>query len=82
MLGGQPVLPLDLSALGMPGCSLLHSADAVGLSGTSFGLQLPIPNSSSLWAQRVFVQAYCYAPGANAAEVITSNGVDWRIGNQ
>ena len=83
LLGGQPVLPLDLAGIGMPGCALLHSAEFAGLTGNSFfGFQVPIPNNSSLWGEHVYAQAYCYAAGANVAEVITSNGVDWRIGNQ
>jgi hypothetical protein len=41
-----------------------------------------IPSQASLLGEHVYLQAYCFAPGANAAQVIASNGIDWLIGNQ
>ena len=35
-----------------------------------------------LAGSRVYLQAWCLAPGVNAFQWVTSNGVDYRIGNQ
>ncbi len=42
----------------------------------------PIPSNVNLLRAHAYLQAYCYAPGANALEIIASNGIDWLIGNQ
>lgn len=82
---GGNALPSDLTALGMPGCALLHSAELTGLAatatanGTEFRLQLP-PENTLLGAD-VFVQAYALAPGANAAGVVTSDARHWTLGD-
>ncbi|MAD33419.1 MAG: hypothetical protein CMJ88_06640 [Planctomycetes bacterium] len=86
-LGGLPVFPLSLAYLGMPGCDLLHSNDLFGLPVTSstsgtLDFAYAVPTAPGLLGQHVYLQAYCYAPGANPLEVIVSNGVDWLIGNQ
>jgi hypothetical protein len=33
-------------------------------------------------ARKPNIQAYALAPGANAAQIVTSNGIAWTIGNQ
>ena len=86
-LGGLPILPLSLASLGMPGCELLHSNEIFGLAVTSgaagtLNFSYPIPNNYQLLGQHFYLQAYCYAPGANQLELIASNGIDWLIGNQ
>jgi hypothetical protein len=87
LLTGLPILPLSLASLGMPGCELLHSNDVFGLpvtagaSGT-LDFSYTIPSNVNLLGAQVYLQAYCYAPGANALEIIASNGVEWVIGNQ
>jgi len=86
-LGGLPVLPLDLTTIGMAGCELLHSNDVFGLpiapvTASSYQFDQPLPNQVALLGSHVYVQAYCFAPGANALEIVASNGVDWLLGNQ
>ena len=86
-VAGLPILPLSLASLGMSGCYLLHSNDMFGLPVTSsaagsLDFSYPIPTSFSLLGQHFYLQAYCFAPGANQLELISSNGIDWLIGNQ
>jgi len=83
---GLPI-PVSLASYGMPGCDLLQSADlgavfgttAAGASGLQF--QLPLANVPALLGLQLFLQAWAPAPGANAAGVIVSNGLEWRLGN-
>ena len=80
-------LPLALSGIGMPGCFLLQSNEVSGLPVTpltvsTLGFQTSIPPNSALIGQHYYLQAYCFAPGANAAQFVTSNGIDWLIGTQ
>lgn len=72
-------LPLDLTALGMPGCELLLAP----LQTVSLGFGSPagtarwttgIPNRVALLGVEYFQQAVGMAPAANAAGVIWSNG--------
>ena len=82
--GGQP-LPLDLSILGMTGCLLHHSGELLGLTTATDGnverLALPLPNQPILLGVSIYVQAYAFAPGANPLQVITSNGLEWVLGD-
>jgi hypothetical protein len=70
----------------MAGCWLLQSTEVLGLPtmagapGTA-SLQLPVPASLRLIGLELYLQAHCLAPGANAAGIIVSNGVHWRIGS-
>lgn len=74
---GQP-LPLDLGALGMPGC-LLHIAPLGGLAypllstGGSAAWPLVIPATQSLLGLQFFMQALVEAAGANAFGAVTTN---------
>ena len=85
---GLGALPLDLGVLGMPGCTLYHSTDVFGLpttpSGTASQLDfsMSVPMTPLLGGGHVYLQAWCLAPGANAFQWVTSNGVDFLIGNQ
>ena len=87
-VNGVPVLPFDLGAIGMPGCTLYQSTDIFGFGTTgSFGtgqasFTLGVPSNSALWGQHVYFQAVSYAPGANALDTISSNGIDFLVGNQ
>ena len=71
----------------MPGCYMLQSSEVLGMAtsvvapGTSL-FSLTLPTSPLLVGQHAYFQAYTYAPGANALEVLASNGLDWLIGNQ
>lgn len=82
-LGGVP-LPIDLSLIGAPGCSLLVSQDAtiptrVGGSGIAT-VSLYIPDQASLVGASYFTQFAVVDPGANALGLTFSNGIDTMIG--
>ncbi|MEZ6036614.1 MAG: hypothetical protein R3F29_03985 [Planctomycetota bacterium] len=76
-------LPLPLASLGMPGCDLWQSAEIVGLpvvaTGSGMQFALPIPISPALVGLHLYLQAYALAPGANAASIIVSNGLEWGV---
>ena len=53
----------------MPGCDLLHSNDLFGLPVTSsaigtLDIAYAVPTAPGLLVQHIYLQAYCYAPGA------------------
>jgi hypothetical protein len=80
-------LPLDLTLAGMPGCYLLQSNEVFGLpvtplTASTLQFDAVIPYSAALLTQQFYIQAYAFAPGANAAQIVTSNGIAWTIGNQ
>ena len=80
------LLPLELTPFGMPGCYLRQSSELFGLPVTPAPPNLlfstTVPANNNLVGQRFYAQSYAYAPGQNAAEAITSNGIAWTIGNQ
>jgi len=41
-----------------------------------------VPMTPLLGGGHVYLQAWCLAPGANAFQWVSSNGVDFLIGNQ
>lgn len=81
-------LPLDLTIAGMTGCTLYHSADVFGLptvgAGVAFQMNfsMGVPSDPLLLGLHFYFQAFSFAPGANPLEVISSNGIDFLIGNQ
>ena len=80
-------LPFELSGVGMPGCYLLQSNDVFGLAvspvtASTLQFDAAIPFDPALLTQQFYIQAYAFAPGANASQVVTSNGIAWTIGNQ
>lgn len=81
---GNTPLPLDLTAMGMPTCWLLQSAEAslpiLPVQGVLAFAQ-PIPALPSLLGIHVHVQAYAAAPGQNALATVVSNGLEWRLGD-
>jgi V8-like Glu-specific endopeptidase len=82
-LGLAPV-SVDLSTIGMDGCSLLVGVIeglpmTVG-AGTAT-VSLGIPNSAGLLGVHVFAQGVVLAPGVNALGALTSNGGDLRLGS-
>ncbi len=86
-LGGLPILPLDLTSIGMAGCELLQSNELFGLpvtplTSSTMQFDQAIPNQGALLGVHVYLQAYCLAPGENPLQIIASNGIDWLIGNQ
>ena len=86
LLNGLPLLPLELSSIGLPGCHLWQSNEVFGFTvtpqtATTLLFEYPVPFESSLIGTTVFLQAYCFSPGTNPARITTSNGVAWTVGN-
>ena len=52
------------------------------LTPTTLQFDAAIPFNTALLDQHVYIQAYAFAPGVNSSQVVTSNGIDWLIGNQ
>ncbi len=74
---GATQLNIDLSVIGMNGCSLLTTMNGT-LPMTSFGIgsamsSLNIPNNSALVGGRFFTQAVAIDPAANALGMVSSN---------
>jgi hypothetical protein len=72
---GQP-LPLDLTALGMPGCSLLASADVSLIVAAAAGratCSLPVPATTALTGAALFAQCFALDVTANAFGAVVSN---------
>jgi hypothetical protein len=80
---GPHVLPFDLGAVGMPGCTLYTGGEIVvslmNWAGTS-AWAITIPSDPQLIDLAFFVQALAMAP-VNAMGVIVSNAGEARIGN-
>ena len=75
---GEFTTGLDLSAIGMPGCSQYLTLDASlvwvptgGAGSTPFAL----PNNSAFAGLQVRSQGIALVPGINAASVVSSNGL-------
>ncbi len=67
---------LDLTPLGMPGCTLLSDGELTTLPvGPSGVTTLPIPSQPGLLGFPIPLQSFAMAPGINAAGIATSNGV-------
>lgn len=85
---GIGALPFDLGLIGMPGCTLYQSAEVFGLSTqpstTPFvsDWSIPVPGGSIALGLHIYAQAFTVAPGANSLQLIASNGVGYRVGNQ
>ncbi|MBK8096130.1 MAG: sulfatase-like hydrolase/transferase [Planctomycetes bacterium] len=76
-------LPLDLTALGLTGCSLLVSADGnfpAVLSATAATWPMPIPNNAALLGLPFYQQVALVEAGANPANIILSNALASVIG--
>jgi hypothetical protein len=74
---------IDLAAVGMPGC--LQSTDLTVVevamaSGGAATYVLPVPYDPVLMGLAVHAQSAAFAPGANAAGLVTSNGVTLTVG--
>lgn len=79
-------LPYSLTGYGMTDCYLLHSAETMAMpvtftSPADANYSLPVPNWAGLIGMHTYLQALAYAPGANASNLIVSNGLDWLIGS-
>jgi hypothetical protein len=74
---------LDLGAFGLPDCRQYLNADVTNivlLNGGQGAFQQNLPNVSAFLGLRLFAQGFAFAPGANAAGVLTSNGVALVLG--
>jgi hypothetical protein len=83
---GPFALPFPLAGYGMPGCYMLHSAEAaaqpVKFTGpTNATYSLPIPNWSVLIGLHLYLQGWAAAPGTNPGDTVVSNGLEWVVGN-
>jgi hypothetical protein len=70
------LLPLGLSAVGMPGCTLLASPDTTLLAAVGAGratCSLSIPATPSLTGLRFFAQGLALDPTANALGIVASD---------
>ena len=83
---GSFALPLSLAGFGAPGCELLQSGEDLSLPTTTgpnstATFQMAIPNIQELVGARIYLQAWAPDAGYNSAGLITSNGLEWVIGN-
>jgi hypothetical protein len=77
---------VDLGFLGAPGCGARASLDVLNawiVTGATHGYSLSIPNNPALVNFHVFTQSAVFQPGVNTllGGVITSNGIDGKIGD-
>lgn len=78
-------LPLPLSALSMPACSLHQSVDvseAIVYPGVTASTSLPIPNNASLAGLEVHAQALVLDGAAPGGFGVMSNALTMRIGSR
>ena len=76
-------LPLDLTPIGMTGCTLHTGVDMVVALTANQGVAswaVPIPADPGLVGSTLFQQALIVDQGANALGVTTSNAGEVRIG--
>lgn len=80
---GPFVLPLDLTQIGMPGCSLqaeLLTLNAMTVAGSNGMWTLAIPPLPSLAGTSVYHQALAVDLGGNALGLVVSNAAEARLG--
>ena len=88
VLPGIGALPLDLTFAGMTGCTLYQSNDLFGLPTSPGGspsqrsFSVTVPSNPLLLGKNAYFQAFCLAPGVNPRGIISSNAIDFLIGNQ
>jgi FG-GAP repeat len=81
---GALALPFDLGGLGAPGCALRTSLEATAAAVTNSSgaavLIYSVPTTPSLAGFRWFAQGAVLTP-ANALGLLTTNGLDLRVGH-
>lgn len=86
LVGFSPIEPgIDLTAVGMPGCTLFSNGDAVlplanGVTSTTESFA--IGNDPALIGTEVAMQALAVVFGENPLNVVLSNATLWRIDTQ
>ncbi|MGE0142617.1 MAG: kelch repeat-containing protein [Planctomycetota bacterium] len=78
-------LPLSLDFVGLTGCRLLVSIDAMGIVFAQGGvarLTMVVPTEPTLVGARLYGQALVVDPAANLAGVTISNGLDLQLGKR
>jgi PKD repeat protein len=76
-------LPVDLTALGAPGCAARVSLDAaIVLSGANHtaSFQLALPNVPAILGTRFYSQGLSLDPGANALGLVASDAAGFVVG--
>lgn len=74
---------VDLTGLGMPGCtqSVAPIAEQLFLvSGARFSLPFALPSAPSFAGLPIRLQTLAFVPGANPLGAITSNGLELTLG--
>ena len=86
LFGFTPIDPgIDLTTIGMPGCSLLVVVDAsipFTPAGATSRHALPLPNTPALVGVHLHLQSAAVVPGANRLGVLASNGLTWTLGSR
>ena len=80
---GALSLPLELSLLGAPGCSLYTGVGLVVPLTVTAGVaswSIPIPLNASLVGQSFFTQGILAGDPINPGKIVTSNDVVARVG--
>ncbi len=82
-LGVAPVMPpIDLSIIGMPGCTLNAGFNAqfgFATLGATASSSIPVPMDPSLAGVHVYLQSLVVAPGVNPLGISATNGIDWKL---
>ena len=76
-------LPIDLGALGAPGCFVRTTVDATVLVAGSNGtatFAFSIPNNTTLLGIQLFSQAFVLDPATNAMALTTSDAAAFVVG--
>ncbi|MCU0863144.1 MAG: hypothetical protein MUC36_05085 [Planctomycetes bacterium] len=74
---------LDISSIGMPGCQLYASLDALlsfPLTGSPTTYSFPVPSSPTLTGLVFYAQAATLTPGVNQLGLTASNGLELTLG--
>jgi len=76
-------LPIDLAAVGAPGCWLLNSVDVTAAGAVLANqalFQLPLPATPAIVGVRLWSQGAAFDPSRNAFGMVVSNGIEQFLG--
>lgn len=77
-------LPIDMAPWGMTGCPMWTSSlglQPCSLAGAATQFVMPVPNSGSLLAVQLDLQAFTFQAGANPRGIVVSNGLQLTVGD-